>query len=149
MKKMYKYLEKIGATYEPVNYGSDYFFNVPTLSIDGAIVSFDYSGGVPSYYMKIAQIEKMILTYCHKYGYTVFNRGGFPGCRYFSICRTDDIEKLDYLNSFVRTSVDECERVIHEYIAGMRSGCENDDIRAVMDSYGRDYLESVRALASA
>lgn len=56
-KKLYKYLDKIGASYDVHEYGCKYFYNVAPILGDMAIITFDHSG-VPSDVMKELQRKK-------------------------------------------------------------------------------------------
>lgn len=148
MKKLMKYLDRIGADYKPETYGNNYFYNVPEFKYTGIIVSFDYSAGnLQSHYMKMVQQEKMIKHYCDRYGYLYHSFGSFPGCFWFTICKQSDYEYSDYLRQFERAAQDTCERVIHDYHVKKLNIDLEKTLRKIMDSFGKDYLEAMENIS--
>lgn len=135
MKKLFKYLEKNGCDFRKEKAGSSYFYNVPEMVKDLAVVIFEYTE------IQADKREKDLLRYCKRYGYKITSSGGWIGCRWYHIMSGSDFEELDYLGRFVRMSVDECEQEIH---AG-----RTDRLKEIMDYFGALYLDAVKAINAA
>lgn len=150
IETLYKYLEKIGVqettrtsrnepptTYRRETYGdSSYFYNAPGYLYPAAILHFDYNGTGADYYRKQAQLEKIIRTYCRKYGYEVFNEGGYPGGRYFSIATAADRAGSETYYFYRDAARDECERYHNENPDDQNA---EKALHAIMDAYGEAY----------
>lgn len=146
MKKMLKYLDKIGATYHVEKYGNNYFYNVPEFSYDGVIVSFDYSNNIESFHALQKQ-ERTLLKYCDKYGYKYHSFGHHPGCFWWTICRRDDFEKSALIRQFEKESQEKCEQIMHDFhVRNLTEGLEQI-LRDVMDTYGNDYLTLIKKVS--
>ena len=167
MKKLYKYLEKIGiketsriaryqdeapANYYIETYGSNYFYNT-TFLYKGIIVTFDYSeieNGTEeekrAFYAGQAQKEKMLKNYCKKYGYTM-QGGYFYGDRVFTIKRTADIEKAEIFYTHESASVKECEEIIHKYYTeGKPEKVNNALLHPIMERHEKELNEHLQAI---
>lgn len=144
MKKLFKYLDKIGADYERVQYGSYYFRNAPRVEFDAAIVFFEFCDRETV--TRWHTIEKRIERYAARYGYTVYNRGGCLGSVWFTVARAADREKLEDYYFFQRAAVTECEKVMHAHYS---KECVLSDpektLRSIMDEYGNNYTEFLAA----
>lgn len=166
MKKFYKYLEKIGiketnrracyqdeapANYYIVTYGSNYFYNT-TFLYNGVIVTFEYSEmeGTEEekrgFYAGQAQKEKMLSTYCEKYGYTMTG-GYFYGDRVFTIRRTEDMEKAEIFYTHESASVKECEEISHKYYTeGKPEKVNNALLHPIMERHEKELNEHLHAI---
>lgn len=146
MKKLFAYLDKIGADYERTQYGWNYFYNVEPWACDAAIVYFDFCD-----YHTVTRwhtLQKKIEKYAARYGYVIYNRGGCLGSAWFSVMRADDLETLEDYHTFERNCVSECEDIIHKtYTGEMVPDDLNKTLRAVMDLYGNAYNDFVAACA--
>lgn len=144
MKKMFAYLDKLGADYERVQYGSDYFRNSPRVEFDAAIVFFEFCDRETV--TRWHNIEKRIERYAARYGYTVYNHGGCLGSAWFTVARAADREKLEDYYFFQRAAVAECEKIMHRHYTGENILADPEKIlRAVMDEYGNNYNEFLAA----
>ena len=145
-KKLYKYLDKIGAGYEVHEYGCKYFYNVAPVLGDMAIVTFDYTGSAADI-MKELQRKKMIDNYCRRYGYIIFGSAGVLGESWVWITNKKLFDDVGYMWEFVRRSVAACEKLNHLYLTGqttIKSDAElNNKMRAIMDRFGREYKRMV------
>lgn len=141
-KKLYKYLDKIGASYEVHDYGYNYFYNVAPLLGDMAIVYFDHSGAF-SDVAKELQRKKMIETYCKKYGFKIFYRAAAGSDSWFWVTNQKLYDDVSYMGEFVRRSIDACEKLNHLYLIGkttIKSDAElNNKMKLIMDRFGREY----------
>ena len=138
MKKMLKYLEKIGVEYRVEKYGNNYFNNVPAFTYDAAIVSFDYSNDVNSFHV-LQEKEKTLFKYCDRYGYIYHSFGHFPGCFWWTICRRDDFEKSALIGQFEKVAQEKCEQVMHDFHERNLNIDLNEVLRSIMDTYGNQY----------
>lgn len=145
-KKLYKYLDKIGAGYEVHEYGCKYFYNVAPILGDMAIITFNHSGR-PSDVMKELQRKKMIENYCNKYGYKIIYRAAAGSDSWLWVTNNKLHEDTGYMWEFVRRSIDACEKLNHLYLTGkttITSDAElNNKMRAIMDRFGREYKRMV------
>ena len=149
MKKMFAYLDKIGADYRREKYGYNYFYNVKPWECEAAIVWFDFCDRPTVERWHV--LEKKIERYAARYGYTIINRGGCLGSVWFSVMRADDREHLENYYTFERNSVSECEVIMHRHYSGA-DVLEDPEktLRAVMDMYGNaynDFLAACEAVA--
>lgn len=166
MKKLYKYLEKIGITetsrnarYQdeaPANYyietyGSNYFYNT-TFTYTGIVVTFEYpkmegtEEEKRGFYAGQMQKEKMLKTYCKKYGYTM-EGGYFYGDRVFTIRRSADIEKAEIFYTYESASVKECEEIAHKYYTeGKPEMVNNSLLHPIMERHEKELNEHLQAI---
>lgn len=142
MNKLYKYLDKIGAEYKREKIGYKYFYNVAPLVRDAAIVVFEYEGGPDRVRGVIDQREKL-MKYCKRYGYKIYNSGGWLGCSWYCIASSSDYEAVQYMGDFVRRSVAACEKLNHLYLSGQTNISSDSDLnskmKCIMDRFGREY----------
>lgn len=144
MKKMFAYLDKLGADYERVQYGSDYFRNAPRVEFDAAIVFFEFCDRETV--TRWHTIEKRIERYAARYGYTVYNRGGCLGSVWFTVARAADREKLEDYYFFQRAAVTECEKIIHRHYTGAETLKDvNAVLGSIMNEYGNNYNKFLAA----
>ncbi len=147
MNKLYAYLEKIGADYAREKCGDHYFFNVPGVEFDIAVVSFDFCD-----FETVARwhaIEKRIEKYAARYGYTIYNRSGCLGSAWFFVARSADLEKYRDYRLFMDAAVSECEKIAHDHYTGRHVVADlNTEMRRVMDEYGNNYNLFLAALAA-
>ena len=145
-KKLYKYLDKIGAGYEVHEYGYNYFYNVAPILGDMAIITFDHSGAF-SDVAKELQRKKMIETYCKKYGFKIFYRAAAGSDSWFWVTNQKLYDDVSYMGEFVRRSIDACEKLNHLYLIGkttIKSDAElNNKMKLIMDRFGREYKRMV------
>lgn len=166
MKKLYKYLEKIGiqettrnaryyeekpANYIKVHYGSNYFYNT-TFIYTGIIVTFEYpemegtEEEKRGFYAGQMQKEKMLKKYCKKYGYSM-EGGYFYGDRVFTIRKTADIEKAEIFYIHESASVKECEEIAHKYYTeGTPEKVNNALLRPIMERHEKELNEHLQAI---
>ena len=141
-KKLYKYLDKIGARYDVHDYGYNYFYNVAPVLGEMTIIYFDHSGA-PSEVAKELQRKKMVETYCKKYGFKIFYRAAAWSESWLWVTNNQLYNDVSYMGEFVRRSIDACEKLNHLYLTGqttIKSDAElNDKMRAIMDRFGREY----------
>ena len=141
-KKLYKYLDKIGARYDVHDYGYNYFYNVAPVLGEMTIIYFDHSGA-PSEVAKELQRKKMVETYCKKYGFKIFYRAAAWSESWLWVTNNQLYNDVSYIGEFVRRSIDACEKLNHLYLTGqttIKSDAElNDKMRAIMDRFGREY----------
>lgn len=148
MKKLFAYLEKIGADFRPEKYGNNYFFNAPGVVFSGAVVCFEFFDRVTV--TKWHDIEKKIERYAARYGYEIFSRGGYLGCAWFSIARAVDLERYSDYRVYMDACVSECEKIAHEHYTGRHVVQDlNAEMRRVMDEYGNNYMEFLKAVNAA
>ena len=147
MNRLINYIKKLGITedsYKVENFGKDYFYNTK-LSAQGVCVVFDYKTYSP---MLLEQQAKMLKKYCARYGYKVFNESGAPGLWWFSIMRYSQYEALQDYNSFADASLEECNKLFHEYyIAGTHKEHMqeiNDAMKSIMLEYECYYLDYLK-----
>lgn len=166
MRKLYKYLAKIGiqetarnaryyeekpANYYIETYGSNYFYNT-TFTYTGIVVTFEYpkiegtEEEKRGFYAGQMQKEKMLKTYCKKYGYTM-QGGYFYGDRVFTIRKNADIEKAEIFYTHESASVKECEEIAHKYYTeGKPEMVNNALLRPIMDRHEKELSEHLQAI---
>lgn len=150
MKKLYKYLEKIGAAYQRTECGANYFYNAPALHFDGALIVLSYDNNTDA--RRSEHLRRVIERYAARYHYTIFNRGGYPGTQYFSIMRADEKAALDFYLLFQCDSVSSCENYMHIWeTMGTRLTRQeqNDFLKGVMDFHGEEYAHALAEMEKA
>ena len=150
MKKLYKYLEKIGAAYQRREYGANYFYNAPALHFDGALIVLSYDNNTDA--RRSECLRRIIEKYCRRYHYAIFNRAGYPGTQYFSIMRADEKAALDYYLLFLRDSVSSCENYMHMWATmgtHLTRKEQNEFIKGVMDFHGEEYTRALAEMEKA
>ena len=147
MKKLFTYLDKIGADYKHEKCGNNYFFNAPGVSFDIAVVSFEFFDFATV--AKRDAITRRIEKYAARYGYTIYNHGGCLGCSWFFVARSADLEKYRDYRFFMDAAVSECEKIAHDHYTGRRVVSDlNSECKHVMDEYGKNYNLFLAALAA-
>lgn len=161
MKKLLNYLLKIGieettrnaryyeeapAVFYLETYGdSNYFYNAPNFTYKGVVICFDFNiEAGADYFRKLSQYEKMLKTYCKKYGYTMRAESLYT-MRYIYICRTADRETAENYYIFRDNARQECERIAHELYQAGKPEEVNRAMRQIMDKYGEFYNEFLQA----
>ena len=142
MKKLYAYLEKQGIEFRKVTYGANYFYNAPALHFEGVTITFSYfTSDDRTTSAKHAQI---IEKYCKRYGYEIFNRGGFPGVQYIHIMRADEKRALSFYESFAKKSADACAMEYHiRREMGLDCSDINESYKGIMEFYGEEYTSEL------
>ena len=161
MQKLFNYLLKIGieettkkaryydeapAVFYSVTYGDNtYFNNAPNFTYTGAVICFDYNAEAgPDYFRKFNQLEKQLNTYAKKYGY-IMRAESLYNCRYIYICKASDKEKAENYYIFRDGARQECDIIAHELYTAGKPEEVNNAMRAIMDKYGAEYNEFLRA----
>lgn len=151
MNNFFKYAAKIGATVNETSTGWNYFKNVPEKHFRAALVVLEYDSRETS--IESERIRKALERYCGRYGYTIYNRSGYPGTQYFFVMRADEKEELSFHWEFVKDSVDACEKQIHLRHEGFYSDETdaefNERLSGIMEFYGEEYLTAVKAMKTA
>ena len=158
MKKLFNYLLKIGvqettrsaryneeapAVFYSETYGDrSYFTNAPNFTYTGAVICFDYTAEAGAdYFRKFTQLEKMLKTYCKKYGYNMRVDSYFYGYKYIYICKETDREKADSYYYFRDAARQECEQTAHEFYTAGTPEKINGALYDIMNKYGAAYNE--------
>ena len=150
MKKLEKYLEKNGIEFYTEKLGSSYFQDKRAqMHFTGIHVAFEYSDIYEQARKTVETIEKLE-RYCKRYGYTIFSRFGWYGTTTFRITKSDNYNKLDFLQGFVNQSVASCEKAIHLRHEGFYSSDTdeefNERLSGTMEYWQDEYLNVVRAM---
>ena len=151
MDKFIKWIAKKdleGVNLEPVNYGSDYFYNAPAVSFSGVLVSIPWGSG----YYHAAALEKMIIKYCERYNYKIYTRGYNLGGIWFSVCKPADAAALDLYTVYQDKSIKQYEIVAHNYYTGridLNGRSLNDTARVIMDKWEARYLKALKEVKTA
>ena len=148
LNNLFLYLDKIGLDHRPEKIGSTYFYNVPPMVFNVAIVSIDYDTTTPEEMKRQERAEKKLETYCKKYGYMIYNRHSTPGYRFFYVADTEQYYALDYLNMFVTESHDKCIQYMHEH-HGEPDAEVNAEVKKIMNYYGNMYNDAIKAINAA
>lgn len=137
MKRLKAFLDKRGISYSETTYGANYF-NDHTLDLhfEGLIVGIDCESHYQAH-----NIECEIRKYCHRYGYTLIQEGGFPGYHYINITTTAAAEALRNYQTYSRKSVEQCEKHIHfcHTYYGTTSPTLNEELSGIMEFYEDEY----------
>ena len=103
MKKLFRYLDKIGVSYRRVEYGYNYFDNVKPFRCEAALCAWDFYE--INTCCKWQQQEKTIRRYAERYGYFIHSKGGCLGSAWFSIMKQSDHDFLEDYRIFEKNSV--------------------------------------------
>ena len=137
-----------GVTLESVNYGADYFKTAPAVHFEAVGVFIPWE----SSYYRAASIEKQIIKYINRYGYTVYYRSSNLSGLYFTVCRPSDADALRLYDSFVEKSVRQWELIQHNYYIGritLNGRTLNDIARNIMRKYEARYIETLKEAKTA
>lgn len=149
MKKLFSYLDRIGADYRPQKMGQDYFYNTPCPSVMSAFVCFEYSD--ESSARETGKLINRIKNYCKRYNYTITGGWSHFGGVFtysFRIMKSADITRLENYMRFVKWSADDCTEYIHK---ARKTGASDKDIntalRGIMRGYENAYKDFLAATA--
>jgi hypothetical protein len=156
MEKLYKYIAKLGikestrhahyseegpAVFYREKYGdNNYFVNAPNFTYNAAVICLDFQVIAPTdYFMKQAQIEKMLQRYCRRYNYEIFNRSACFGLVSFVIATRADREKAENYYFFRDRCRNEADMAAHELYEAGQPGKVPEVIRKIVIEHGNYY----------
>lgn len=161
MEKLIKYLLKVGI--EPANRmreqniyffeqtcgHKDYFMEAPNYTCKRIGISFDYNVAADKeYFMRINQLEKMLQTYCKRFGYSIESHSTSYGVRFLYIMKQSEKKDLEAYFDFTDKCVKDWEIMQHHFYNINRPELSEQAAIILNKIYSlryRQYLKAVKA----